>query len=182
MTLALLALIAQEGEHAAGPSSPFEVNTGLFVWTWVVFIALFFILKRYAYPAILKATEDRERTIARQLEEAERANTEARALLEENRRLMGQARTEAQSLVAQAKAAVEKERAAALERTRQEQEALLDRARREIAAEREKAIAELRREAVDLSLAAASKLVGERLDAEADRKLVTQYLASLERN
>ena len=63
--------------------------------------------------------------------------------------------------------------------TKAEQDELLARARREIAAERDRAISELRSEAVDLSLAAASKLVGERLDSEADRKLVTSYLGSL---
>ena len=52
-----------------------------------------------------------------------------------------------------------------MEKTRQEQEELLARARREIGAERDRAIEELRREAVDLSLAAASKLIGERLDS-----------------
>jgi F-type H+-transporting ATPase subunit b len=68
----------------------------------------------------------------------------------------------------------------ALEKTRQEQEELLARARRDIQGERDRAIVELRREAVDLSLAAASKLIGERLDSPTDRKLVLDYLASLE--
>ena len=67
-----------------------------------------------------------------------------------------------------------------MEKTKQEQEELLARARREIAAERDRAIAELRREAVDLSLAAASKLIGKRLDSETDRKLVLDYLATLD--
>ena len=68
-----------------------------------------------------------------------------------------------------------------MEKTKQEQEELLERARREIAAERDRAVAELRREAVDLSLAAASKLIGERLDRETDRRIVQDYLATLER-
>jgi F-type H+-transporting ATPase subunit b len=67
-----------------------------------------------------------------------------------------------------------------MEKTRQEQEDLLDRARRDIISERERAIVELRREAVDLSLAAASKLIGERLGSDTDRKLVQEYLASLD--
>jgi F-type H+-transporting ATPase subunit b len=83
-------------------------------------------------------------------------------------------------MLAEAKTAADKERAAAVQKTRVEQELLLDRARREIAAEREKAVLELRREAVDLSLAAATKLIGQRLDSEADRKLVLEYLGSLE--
>ena len=67
-----------------------------------------------------------------------------------------------------------------MEKTKQEQEDLLQRARREITSERDRAVADLRREAVDLSLAAASKLIGKRLDSETDKKIVSDYLASLE--
>jgi F-type H+-transporting ATPase subunit b len=67
-----------------------------------------------------------------------------------------------------------------VEKTKQEQQEMLAQARREIVAERERAIAELRREAVDLSLAAASKLIEKRLDSDTDRKLVTEFLAGLE--
>jgi len=181
MLLNLLLLVTEEGAHA-GPSSPFEVNFGLFFWTWLVFIGLLILLKKYAYPAILKATEDRERTIARHLGEAEKANTEAKSLLDENRRLIGEARAQAQAMFAEAKHASEAERTAAVEKTRHEQEELLARARREIAAEKEKAVTQLRREAVDLSLAAATKLIGQKLDGAGDRALVEQYLASLGRD
>jgi F-type H+-transporting ATPase subunit b len=178
MTPMLLALLAQGAEHA-GPASPFEVNFGLFIWTWVVFIGLFFVLKRFALPAILKATEDRERTIARQLGEAESANTEAKRLLEENRRLLAEARSQAQALMIEAKTASEKERTSSTEKARHEAEQLLARARQDIAEEKDKALVELRREAVDISLAAAARLVGQRFDAEADRALVSSYISSL---
>ena len=178
--LSLLAVVAEEG--GAGEASPFAVNFGLFFWTWVVFLSLMFLLKKYAFPIILKATEDREQAIAKQLSEAEKANTEAKAMLDENRRLLAEARTSSQAIMADAKQASEKERAAATEKTRHEAEELLARARREIGAERDKAVAELRREAVDLSLAAAGKLIGQRLDAGADRALVEGYLASLEKS
>jgi F-type H+-transporting ATPase subunit b len=177
--LPMLLLVAEGGE--GGTPSPFSVNYGLFFWTIIVFVVLLYLLKRFAFPAILKATEEREATIARQLAEAEAANTEARTLLEENRRLLAEARTQAQGLMAEAKTAAEKERSAAIERTRQEQEEILARARREIGDERDKALTELRREAVDLSLAAAAKLIGQRLDSAQDRALVEGYLASLEK-
>src|SRR6266702_1876219 len=57
---------------------------------------------------------------------------------------------------------------------------LVERARHEIDAEKEKAIVELRREAVDLSIAAASKLLQAQLDSETNRNLVMGYLAQLE--
>lgn len=180
MTTMLLMLVAEAGEGAGAPS-PFAVNFGLVFWTWVVFGILLVLLKKFAFPAILKQTEEREQAIRRQLDEAEKANTEAKALLEENRKLLAQARTQSQTMLAEAKVATEKERSAAIEKTRQEQDDLLARARREIAAERDKAVTDLRREAVDLSLAAAAKLIGQRLDSAADRSLVEGYLASLEK-
>ncbi len=169
----------QEGHAAEGPSSPFEVNFGLFFWTWVVFILLFFVLKRFAWPAILRATEERERKIARQLAEVEQATTEAKAVLEEHKKLLAGAKGEAQALLAEAKTTAEKERELLLQRARDEQQQMLDRAKREIGAEWERAVNDLRREAVDLSLAAAAKLIQERLTSERDRKVVEDYLDTL---
>jgi F-type H+-transporting ATPase subunit b len=180
MTIGLLALL-ETAQEAHGPVSPFEVESGLFIWTWVVFIALFLLLKRFAWPAILKTTEERERTIQRQLDEAQRLHAEAKKALEEQQKLLGESRGQAQAMIAEARTAAEKERAVAVEKTRQEQDQLLARARREIAAERERAILDLRREAVDLSLAAAAKLVGQRLDSKSDRELVEQFIGSMER-
>src|SRR6266576_1603528 len=134
-----------------GEFTPFSINTGLIFWTLVVFGVLLALLWRLGWPALLKAVEERERRIQQQLEEAERA-----------------------------RAVAEKERAALLAQAREQYEQLLDRARKEIESEKEKAILELRREAVDLSIAAASKLIEANLDSEANRRLVMEYLASLE--
>jgi F-type H+-transporting ATPase subunit b len=179
--LALLPGLQEEahGGAAEGFSSPFEVNFGLFFWTWVVFILLYLVLKRFAWPAIVRATEERERKIARQLAEAEKLNAEARAALEEHRKLLAAARAEAQALVNDAKTVAQRERELLLGRAREEQEEILARARREIQAERDRAVAQLRREVVDLALAAAGKLIRERLTASADRRIVEEYLGGL---
>src|SRR2546421_6219687 len=171
---ALLLVLVQEGEF-----TPFSINTGLIFWTIVVFGILLALLWRFGWPAILKAVEEREQRIQRQLEEAERARAEAARLLEEHKRTMATAKAEAQDIVAKAKAVAEKERETLLARAREEYEQLLERARTEIDAEKEKAILALRREAVDLSIAAASKLLEAQLDTETNRRLVTDYLATL---
>jgi F-type H+-transporting ATPase subunit b len=170
-------LAVQEEQHASGPLT---IEGGLMLWTVLVFVLLLLILKRFAWPAILGAVEAREQALERQLAEAERARAEAATLLEEHKRLVADAKAQAHGIVLEARQLAEKERAVAMEKTKQEQEETLARARREIAAERDRAIAELRREAVDLSLAAASKLVEKRLDSETDRKLVLDYLATLD--
>ena len=165
----MLHLILQQEDH---PSGPLTVEGGLMLWTIVVFVLLLAILKRFAWPAILGAVEAREKALEEQLSEAERNRVEAAALLAEHKKLVAEAKSQAHTVVAEARTLAEKERALALEKTKQEQAELLARARREIVAERDRAVADLRREAVDLSLAAASKLIGERLSSETDRKLV----------
>lgn len=179
--LPFLMTLFQEGEHAEGPSGPFSVEIGLFVWTWIVFFALLFVIWKFAWPAIVRTTEERERRISRQLEDAEKMNADAREALEEHRRLLRGAKDEASQLVADARSVGEKEREQLLAKGRQEHEQLLERAKREIEAERERAVAHLRREAVELSLAAASKLIERNLDDEANRKIVVDFLSSLER-
>ncbi len=158
---------------------PFRTNPGLIIWTWIVFIGLFLLLRKYAFPPIVRLTEERERKIARQLKEAEKASSEAHATLAEHRKLLEGSKAEAHALIANAKLVAQKEREQLLEKTREEQRHHLDRAKREIEAERERAVLELRKEAVDLSLAVAAKLIQERLDTDADRKLVEKYLATL---
>src|ERR671915_746351 len=171
-----LALIQQE--HAA--RGPLDVEPGLMIWTVVVFVALLLLLRKFAWPALLGAVEARERALEEQLAEAERNRAEAARLLAQHEKLIAEGRASAHALLAEARAAAEKERALAMEKTRQEQEELLERARRDIAAERDRAVADLRREAVDLSLAAASKLIGERLDSDRDRRLVQGYLGRVD--
>jgi F-type H+-transporting ATPase subunit b len=175
MHIALLVL----QEHEA-PSGPLTVEGGLMLWTVVIFLLLLAVLKRFAWPAILGAVEAREQALEAQLAEAERNRAEAAALLAEHKKLVADARGQAHAVLVEARSLAEKERAVALEKTRQEQEELLTRARREISVERDRAVQDLRREAVDLSLAAASKLIGERLGSETDRKLVQEYLATLD--
>lgn len=181
LSVSLLANLAlEEGEGAEGFASPFEVNFGLIFWTWLIFLTLFFLLKKFAWPPIVRATEERERLIEHQLRDAKEMNVEAKEALAEHKNLLAGAKQEAHAIVTEAKIVGQKEREQLLARARKEQEQVLDRAKHEIRAERDRAVAELRREAVDLSLAAASKLIEVNLDDAANRKLVTEYLASLE--
>jgi F-type H+-transporting ATPase subunit b len=153
--LAAAPVFAQEGGETAGP---LVGNGGLVIWTLVVFGLLLLLLRRFAWPVVLGAVIEREKSLEAQLADAARNRAEAASLLEEQKRLLAEARTAAHGMVADAKGMADKERAVALDKTKLEQEELLARARREIVAERDRAVQELRREAVELSLAAASKL------------------------
>ncbi|MEO5511459.1 MAG: F0F1 ATP synthase subunit B, partial [Longimicrobiales bacterium] len=85
-------------------------------------------------------------------------------------------------VIADAKVAADKVRAELIERAKGEGDALIERAKQEIERERNEAIDSLRREAVELAIAAASRLVSQRLDGAADRKLVEDFLATVGTN
>ena len=178
MHLPLLLLVAAEGAEG-GLGGPFALEPGLMIWTWIVFIVLLVALRKYAWPPIVRLTEEREQKIAAQLADAERLNGEAAAALEEHRKLLANAKEEAHGLIHEAKGVAERERQHLLAKAQEEHDRMLERAKREIDAERERAVGDLRREAVELSLAAAAKLIERQLDSETDRKLVEGYLTSL---
>lgn len=183
LPLALLfvaATVVPAAAQEAGAAGPLTVDGGLVIWTLVVFGLLLFVLRRSVWPVLLGAVREREHRLEQQIAAAEKSRAEAAALLDEHRRILAGAKAEAQEILSKAKAVAEKEREALLAKARGEYEQLLARARKEIDDEKEKALLALRREAVDLSIAAASRLIEAKLDTEANRRLVMEYLVSLE--
>lgn len=171
-------LLAQEGAPEPAPSLV-ALRINLMFWTLVIFGLLYFMLRKWAFPAILGAVEKREKALADALENAKHDREEAQRLLEEHRRQIEAARGEAQKLIADGRAVSEKMRNDLLEQTRQEQQTMLERARQEIDAEKERAIAQLRREAVNLAIVGASKVIEQNLDSAKNRQLVESFLSSL---
>lgn len=175
--------LAQHGEAVAGAeparTNLLAPNTGLMFWTLLIFIVLWFVLAKFAFKPITAAVEARERSLQEALDAAARDREEAARLLAEHRAAIEAARGEAQKFVAEGRAAGEKVRAHMLEETRAEQQEMLDRARREIEAERDRAIAQLRREAVELAISGAEKVIERNLDSEANRKIVESFLSSI---
>ena len=152
---------------------------GLMVWTLVIFVVLLIVLTKFAFKPITAAVEAREKALQAAIDAARRDREEAARLLAEHRAALDASRAEGQKLIADARAAAERVRAELIEQAHAEQTRMLERARAEIDAERAKAIAELRREAVDLAIIGASKVINESLDNAKNRKLVESFLASI---
>jgi len=170
-----LALAAQEG----GSTNLLSPNGGLMFWTLLIFIALLMVLSRFAFKPLIAAVEAREEALEAAIARAQKDREAAAALIEEQRLALDAARMEAQRYIADGRATAEKLRASMLEETHAQQQELLDRARRDIEGEKTRAIAELRREAVDLALAGAGRLIERNLDDAGNRKLVEDFLRSI---
>jgi len=167
-------LLAQEGEKV----DLLSPNAGVMFWTLIIFVVLLFVLSRYAFKPLTAAVEAREKHLEEMIQSAKADRDEAARLLAEQRKALDASRADAQSVVAESRITAEKLRNDLMEQTKQQQRELLDRARGEIENERKRAITDLRREAVDLALAGASKLVERNLDDQTNRRLVESFLAS----
>jgi F-type H+-transporting ATPase subunit b len=168
---------AQGGGEGGG--GVYDMNTGLSVWTIVVFAVLVILLGRFAWGPILKAVDEREKGIQSALDEAAQRNAEAAKLLDEHKAQLADARRQASELIAEGRAAGENVRKEIEEKARGEAQGILERARTEIGRERDAALDTLRKESVELALAAASRLMRENLDQAKDRALVERYLGNL---
>jgi F-type H+-transporting ATPase subunit b len=155
-------------------------NPGLIVWTVIIFGLVLLVLSKFAFPAILGAVEAREAHVRELTEAAERDRAEAAALLAEQQRQMDETRAKVQETLAESRTVGERMREEIVAAARREHEELMTRARRDIDSERAVALDSVRREAVDLAIAAAEKLVHRTLGSDDNRRLVQGYLAQLE--
>ena len=76
---------------------------GLFVWTLVAFLIVFFILAKFAWKPILKSLGERESSIADSIATADRVKKEMAQMKSENEQLMQKAREERSQMLKEAK-------------------------------------------------------------------------------
>jgi F-type H+-transporting ATPase subunit b len=147
----------------------------------IAFAIVFFMLAKFAFPAINKTLEERADAIEGGLKRAEDSQAEAAALLDQYRAQLSEARTEAANIRAQAQA----EKTAMIDAAKGEAvaaaAAVTERAQAQMEAERAQALTSLRRDVSDLALTLAGKVVGETLSDDARaRATVDRFIADLE--
>ena len=180
-SLALTALLAAPAlaQEEAPKANLLAPNLGLMAWTLIIFVLLAIVLSRFAFGPITAAVRAREEALEAALTAAKRDREEAATLLAEHRAALDASRAEAQKIIVDARAAAERVRAELVEQAHAEQANMLARARQDIESEKSKAIVALRREAVDLAIAGAGKVIDRNLDQAANRQLVESVLASV---
>jgi F-type H+-transporting ATPase subunit b len=157
-----------------------KVTPGLMIWTIVCFLITLFVLKRYAFGPIQKTIDERREKIRQSVAEADHAREEARKLLEEHRRLIGQARQEAEEIRAEVRRDAEAMRARAREEADEDRERRLEETKRQIEAETARSLAQIRQEVAELTLLATSKVTGKVLDSADQRRLIDEAISELD--
>ena len=168
---------AQEGSGAPNPLV--QLDPGLFIWTILTFLILFFVLSKYAWRPLLAALESREKTIRSSLEDAEKAKQELERLNTESEAIISEARSEAQSIRVEAKSAAEKIKADIMAQAGEDAKKLRDETEKQIQVEKDKAISEVRQEVVGLAITVAEKVIRKNLSKEDNQDLIEDSLKNL---
>lgn len=149
------------------------------IYSTVAFFILLFLLGRFAFPPIVNMLEERAKKIRESLDTAERIRIEAEQLLQDYKKQLAEARAEAQQIIEQGRQFGESVKKEIVEKAKHQSDQMLSRATAEIVRERDLAISELQKQVADLTIGAASRVIGKSLSKDDHLKLIEQYLAEM---
>lgn len=153
-----------------------KVDPGLLLWTIITFAVLLLLMWKFAWRPIVDALDARAEKIRGDIENAEKSNKDAQALLDDHKKMMDSAREEAAIILTKGKEDAERLKNDIVDKANKEAKELIDRARREIDLAKENAIADLKNEIVTISTDIASKVIGKNINADDQKTLVEEAL------
>lgn len=149
------------------------------IWGGLAFLIVLAVLMKFAFPALKKGLKQREETIREELEGAARAREEAEAEAAQYRAQIGDARSEANTILEEARADADRIRREMLERAESEAADVRQRAQEDIRLAQDRAMSDLRSQVTDLSIDLAEKVVEANLDRPTQVALIDRYIDSV---
>lgn len=150
------------------------------IWAWCIFVVLVFLLWKLAWGPISKGLDARAQRISDSLKKAEEVEKAAREIAETNKALLLKAQQDAQQLVADARNIAQQAAEEVRKKAQADVDAQRERFTRETQLAVEKARNDLRRETVELTIAATTRLLGRSMTDADGRRLAAEALADAE--
>jgi len=157
-----------------------QLDPGLYIWTIVVFLVLLALLGKFAWRPLLEALDARQESIRRSLDDAAKAKQELERLQVESQRILAEARAEADTIVARTREDANRLRDEMRTKAQQESANIVKNAQKQIELETARAVQQIRHEAVDLSIAIASKLLQRNVSKADNERLIEDTFKQLE--
>jgi F-type H+-transporting ATPase subunit b len=157
-----------------------QVTPGLMIWTIVCFLLVLFVLKRYAFGPVQQMIDARRASIQAAIDEADASRAEARALLEEHKKLIGQAKSESEEILTEARRVADAQRERVKAETEEDRQRRLEETRRQIEQATQQALGQIRDEVGKLSLLAAEKITRKSLAGPDQQRLIDEALAEID--
>ncbi len=136
---------------------------GLLIWTLLAFLIVFFILKKFAWPAIVGGLKKREETIAEALATAEKVKIEMAQMKNENEALLASAREERGKLLKEARETKDKIINEAKEQAKTEANKIVTEAQAAITAQKMAALTEVKNQVGKLVIEVSEKILRKEL-------------------
>ena len=143
---------------------------GLLFWMTVIFAIVFFLLAKFGFPVITDMVHKRQERIDRSIKDAREIEMRMGQMVEEQARMLDEARKEQAKILREATDTRNKILANAKEEAREEAGKILAEARTEIAAEKEAALRDVRKEVAVLSVSIAEKILQKELAKDQEQR------------
>ena len=176
----LLILTAEGGEGGLDFFDP--AGSGNLIWTILIFVLAVPFMWKMVFGPVTRALEERDEHQARAIAAAEQASSDAEKARADVEVALGEAQAEAQKLLAGARERAEVREHEILGAAKEEATQMVENARKAIQAEQDKALSAIRSEVVDLSLSAASQVLGREVSSEDDRRLAESVVSGSSSN
>ncbi len=150
---------------------------GLFFWTLIAFLAVFYILKTYAWGPILKSLGEREKGIADSISTAEKVKGEMSQLKSDNEKLMAEAREQRTIMLKEAKEIKDKMINDAKEMAKTEANKIIVEAQQQIQQQKMAALTEVKNEIGKLAVDVAEKILRKQLSSSEGQDAYMQLLS-----
>lgn len=157
-----------------------QPDPGLYIWTIVTFLILLALLARFAWRPLLDALEQRQAAIQKSLDDARQARQELERVQAEAQRILAEARTQAGEIVSRTRSDAAAFGEEMKQKARADADALVKHAERQIEMQTSRALETIRHEAVDLSVAIASKILRRDISKEDNERLIQDTLREMQ--
>jgi F-type H+-transporting ATPase subunit b len=157
-----------------------QPDPGLYIWTIATFLILLWLLAKFAWRPLLAALEQRQETIRKSLDDAQQAKQDLERLNAESRKILAEARVQAEQILSLTRTDASRLRDELKQKAQSEAAGVIKNAERQIEMETARAIQQIRNEAVDISIAIASKVLERNVTKEDNERLIEETFKQLE--
>lgn len=154
-------------------------DIGVIFWTIVTFLVVLFILGKFAWKPIIRAIDEREKSIKDDIEKAERTRKEAEELVNTQKKLLEESRKESAMMIEEGKRTAEKAKSDIMEQAKRSEREIVEQGQKKVEQEARKAIQGIKEHAADLAIVVAKKLIVSSMNEKEQKKLVEDYLKEL---
>ncbi len=170
---------AAEGGKEVTTHNPIVPEIFELVYSLIAFVVLVVLFKKFGFPAVKKGMEARTQRIRDDLDQAEKAKTEAEKVLADYKKQMGNAKAEADKIMDEARQQAEKVKADLISRANDEAAEIKSKASADIESARTAALASLQGSVAEIAIELAEKVVEKNLDRETNKRLIDGFIAKV---